>query len=548
MRFLFEEKKKQKSIRMLTCLITVIFFSVGTWSCSSNGDDGSKDPIELPPVVFTADKDVAGKVELYTSFNSGTNVIKISNTGVSGQVSKFQISPDGTQVAYLSNAETSSQYELYVVAIDGGTSKKVSGTLDTNTSVEEDFAWSTDNTYVAFRKFEDSTSGLELFTVEPDLVSPVADVPTRVSGELAVTEEVTGFSWAPTGTNEDLIAYRSDEEDLSTTFALYTTKADGTGNVLASIVSSTGNVEPDFAWSPNGEFLAYRGNLRPTGATDLFTRLIQPPTNTTVSNNGLVGSREVLSFAWSHDTQWIAYVADQNFDNVYDLYATRPTLTGSNKLTQFLGTGNQDVRPDIAWSPNLLIAFRANRNNDNVFELFTTTPSPQLPPINQVSGTITAVGGNVSSFAWAPDGNRIAYYADQSTFNVFELHTTAPTTVDDQTVSSAPNVKDDYAWSPDSSLIAFRADQDTPNVIELYSATATGAIGNKVSGSILVANGSVKSFKWEQDGFGIAYTANQEDFLKIELYTSRPDGADNTKISGDITPPDGDVFDFDWVP
>jgi hypothetical protein len=551
MRLLFEEKKMQKQVRILIGIIVVVSLSVGMLSCgSSDNGNGTTDPIYLPPVVFTANKAVVGKIELYTTFNGGTEVVKISGTLAGSQVTNFQISPSGTQVAYRADLDTAGIYELYVVAVDGvGGSVKVSGALAPGTSVEADFAWSADSAYIAFRKQADAVRGLELFTVEPGVLNPT---PTRVSSELDAGEMVTEFAWAPAGINETLIAYRSDE-DATDFFVLYTAIADGTGHTRASRVGNSVGSVIDFAWAPSGTTLAYRGNLMLLTAKDLFTRVLAPPVDTIVSNGGLVGNREVIAYAWAPNNLWIAYVADQNFDTIYDLYATQPNLTGSNKLTPLLNVG-QNVEPDIAWSPNsVLIAFRANLDFAAVVELFTTTPTPQLPPINKVSGAMTA-GGNVDSFAWAPNSQQIAYRANQDANIIFELYTSAATTavgnlkVNFPLVVNGQNVAADYAWSPTSSRIAYRANQDDVNIIELYSSTPNATANSKVSGPITAAGGNVESFEWEQAGLGIAYRANQDETAKIELYSSLPDGTDNTKISGPIVPPDGDVGAFDWVP
>ena len=118
-------------------------FSYG--GCDSSSGDGSDNQI-FPPVVFRADKDTAGTIELYAAFNNGTSIIKLSGAMVAGgNVIDFTISPDGTLVAYLADQMIDEQFELFVVAVDGGVPVNISQLFLLNSDVEN-FKWSPDNT------------------------------------------------------------------------------------------------------------------------------------------------------------------------------------------------------------------------------------------------------------------------------------------------------------------------------------------------------------------------------------------------------------------
>ena len=126
----------------LTHLLLSIFLILFLLSCGSGSDDednGSQpvsDLVDLQPLVFMADKDIKGTVELYVSSEAGSDIKKLSGTLVDGgDVVDFRISPDGKFVAYVADQDTNQVFELYVSETDkliGDSEVKVSGTMAGN--------------------------------------------------------------------------------------------------------------------------------------------------------------------------------------------------------------------------------------------------------------------------------------------------------------------------------------------------------------------------------------------------------------------------------
>ena len=87
----------------LLCLLVL-----GMPACDSGSSGGSgKGTRDLPPLVFMADKDVLGTIELYLSSDAGGQILKISGYMVAGgNVIDFKVSHDGDSVAYLADQET----------------------------------------------------------------------------------------------------------------------------------------------------------------------------------------------------------------------------------------------------------------------------------------------------------------------------------------------------------------------------------------------------------------------------------------------------------
>lgn len=102
-------------------------------------------------ILFLADKDQAGRVELYrVPLEGESDPVRLSKTPApGGNVSSFVTSPDGRYVAYHGDIEQDNVEEIFVVASVGGDSTKLNGRLIAGGDVASDFAWSLDGSRIA---------------------------------------------------------------------------------------------------------------------------------------------------------------------------------------------------------------------------------------------------------------------------------------------------------------------------------------------------------------------------------------------------------------
>jgi protease II len=387
---------------------------------------------------------------------------------------------------------------------------------------------------------------LELFTTD-------GSSRRRLSGSLAAFTEVKQFEWAP---DSSLVAFTSDKDTIGN-FKLFTSAPDTTDkpDVRSDPLSVSSSQVFDFAWAPDSERIAYTSNANFINRTELFTTVASPGASREIRavSELLVDGREVVEFAWDPiNSARIAYTADQDTDDVTELYTTLPDVDfDSVKVSGPIIPADGDVG-SFAWNPfdASRIAYLADSSVDGVVELFTTEPDDDLNVVKLHDDL--PVGRSVEDFAWASDGSRIAYMADQDSDDVTELFTSTPD-------SKLNNVKisgtlvlfgnvTSFLWAPDSSRVAYRADQDTQTVFELYTSLPNTNTGNKKVSGEMQASGSVESdFKWAGDTSGLGYVADQISDEVFELFESLPDGSKNKKISGTLAE-DGDVFEFDFVP
>lgn len=543
-----------------TCRLLMLLALV---ACGSGG--GGEEVIRVtstfPPVVFTADKDTDGVVELYASFNDGTEIIKLSGTMVSGgNVVAFAVSPDGIYVAYVADQDTDDVFELYAVPVDktpAETAVKISGSM-AGSGIKEIaagsgdyfFAWAPDSSRVAYIADQNAAGVFELFTSTPDGSDNV-----RVSGALVSGGDVLDFEWGPASA---LIAYVADQDTVDVQ-ELYVSPADSntpnvpvSGPMAGSGIRLISEGVYAFAWSPDSAWLAYIADQVLITKFELFTARPSGINNVQVSGP-LDSNRDVDSFAWSPQSDQIVYRANQDILTALELYTAYPDIAlRSQHITSGFDPGENTRQ--FGWSPTIIdfaqrIAFIADKDIPGLFQLYTTSPNNSN---NVLVSSVTSAGGNVNEFTWAPNGELLAYRGETpTTLGIEELFTTRRTLPEIRRLSFlVPSGGDvlDFAWAPNGSRIAYRADQLTDNKIELFTNTPRGdQISNKrISGS-LPPGGDVTEFQWAPDSSGVGYIADQNTDNTFELFASLPAGGDNTLLSGSLVS-GGNVFAFEWVP
>jgi len=499
-------------------------------------------------VVFLADKDLENRTDLYLAMLDGSAVYRLNGPLVpGGNVYGFKISLDRRYVAYRADQDTRYVYELYVAQADGSGAKKVSGTLASGGV--GDYGWAPDSSRIAYTAIQNANTGSELFTSRPDGTNNV-----RVSGPLVSGGNVYAFRWAP---DSSRLAYTADQ-NTDGVVELFSSRPDGTNNARVSgPLMAGGQVFYNaVTWAPDSSRIAYKASQLTTMTPEMFTSRPDGSGNVRVSHpltdNDFIYSDAPL---WAPDSSRLAYISrttrsdNSNYYYAENLYTTRPDGTGATQVSAVpMPYGQYRNIGQVSWAPNgTRIAYTAQQNTDNVFELFSS--GPDCAGNVQVSGSLVAGGtlgwyGDV--FSWAPDSSRIAYRANQRSSDIYELFTSDPVGNNNVRASGSlvtgGNVGS-FSWAPDSRYLAYTADQLVKGRLELYTATPDGSLNPRVSGQ-MAQNGNVQGFAWSADGSRLVYRADQLVDEQYELFVAAPDGnAVNTNISGTLTA-NGDVFGF----
>lgn len=266
-------------------------------------------------IVFSSRRDGNGEIYLLTSKAEHN----LSNHPLEDM--EADLSPDGKKVAF--SSERDGIYHIYLVDADGSNlTQLTSGQVG-------DFSprWSPDGELIAFSRTGDiyvmRTDGSDLRQVtEAEVEQPVP--PCRAGAFLG--------GWSPDG--KKLTFYAAS---LSPQLGQVCT-VDIDGSNLAVVVSEplTFHVEP--AWSPDGQWIAYRSirednneirKVHPDGTGD-----------TNLTNNPATD----IEPGWSPDGQWIVFSSDRT--GGFDLYMMKPDGSEQTRLTT-------DPRKDSdpSWGP-----------------------------------------------------------------------------------------------------------------------------------------------------------------------------------------------------
>jgi Tol biopolymer transport system component len=409
----------------------------------------------------------------------------------------FQFSPDSSRVLYVADQDTDSVFELYVAPSAGGSAQKRSGPLVNGGDVVAASArFSPDSSRVAYVADQDADEVLELYSVASS-----GGATLKLSGPLPVSGDVDASSpvFSP---NSSRIIYRADQQ-TDQVFELYSVPATG-------------------------------------GAT---TKL-----NGTLVNGGDIDGG---GLRYSPDGSHVLYIADQETDEVFELYSIPATGGASQKLSGPLVLGGNVASGSAQYNASgSRVLYVADQSDDAVDELYSVAATGG-PPL-KLNGTLVT-GGNVSTTGnrFSPDGNRIVYRADEDHDEVFELYSVAsaggtPVKLNGSLVSAGNVAADSARVSPDSTHVLYLADQVTDNKFELYNVPIAGGTPVKLNG-LLPSTGDVTSAEFTPDGSRVIYLANEDAANVFELYSVPSSGGTPTKLSGPLVT-GGDVTDFEISP
>ena len=280
----------------------------------------------------------------------------------------------------------------------------------------------------------------------------------------------------------------------------------------------------------------------------------------------------VVDFKISPSGFWVAYVADQDTDELFELYVV-PVDKLSNESAvkvsvEIEGSGIKEIRAGsmqyfFAWAPNSSrVAYIADAKKD-VYELFTATPSGKQ---KKLISELVDSDSDVEDFEWEPKSELLAYVADQDRDDVFELYTAEAdrdfrrSTIKISRAMAGRGVRESYAaagryafgWAPDSSWIAYIADQLIPDKFELFTATPDGNLNGRISRA-RSDNQDVREFSWAPNSVRVAYTANHNVSDRIDLFTglkssSGLNSSGSPRLLSTGLGPGQQVAVFKWAP
>lgn len=268
---------------------------------------------------------------------------------LNGTVPSFAWAPDGSRVAYYANPAADADYRIFTVRPDGTGHSAVSG----SSAVWSPGPWSFDAGHLAWWAHDGFFKVYTLRAARAD-GSEVATIGSHPYGNGPVR-----FTWSPTASH---LAYQNFEDNFNGS-DVYTVRPDGSGKVKLSpsgadafrvlwapdghrvsfyaagfwVCGPAGENPVKVArtsgdWSPDSHYLAVGDALDTAGVVELY--VVRPDgTSTTKVSGPMIPGGDVDLFEWSPGGTRIAWLADAEIDQVFELYCGNRDGTGRVKVS-----------------------------------------------------------------------------------------------------------------------------------------------------------------------------------------------------------------------
>jgi Tol biopolymer transport system component len=442
-------------------------------------------------VVYLADQDEDGTVELYRAGIDGTGVTKLNTTlAEGGNVIDFKIAPDGSRVVYWANVTNATQKDLFSVPIMGGESA----------ALHED--------------------GVFDYEIAPD-------------SSLVV---FTAFS-------RDHMYYVGDA-------VLYSAPIEGGGSTVLGEWGQAGDPGVmDFKISPDSQYIAVH-----IFSTLIGLNVHPGLVLIDIQGAGLTYIREiVLPYEFSPDSNYLVYVErdahgfgdglrhysiDEDLHRTIGdyLFPTSFRLTpqpvdgayrivfGQSSLSSIPVEGGAHTGLAGAWLSHAISA-----DGDDVVYLSAATPH-ELYRVPTLGGTgirlndPLVAGGDVTTFRLTTDGHTAVYRADQVVDERFELFAVpvlggavVPLT---DALSGSQDVEEAFVIDPDGMTVLYLADPLVDERIELFAVPMAGGDSRRINADLSSGSAVEADISVTPDGLHALYRADQQTGGQIELYAA----------------------------
>jgi len=377
-------------------------------------------------VVFVGDLETTAKKELYSVSINGGAITKLNGTipNNSDVKTNFIISPDDSQVVYVADQDTNGKNELYSVSINGGTTSKLNGTLIGGGDII-DYALSQDGNTIVYRADQDINNVRELYSV-----SITGGAVTKLNLDLAGDQDVDqDYLISP---DSSLVVYRADQE-TNNIVEIYSVSING------GIITKLNDPLPQFGdififrISPDSVRVIYSGDATTSATNELYSVPIGGGSVITL-NGPIVTGGDVISndIKISPDNSRVIYIAEQDTDLVREIYSVPIEGGVVTKLNGSMVNGGDIVGSDafLLSSDSSRVVYRADQDINNVVEIYANLIVPNPNPPVAVCTNITVqldAGGNVIIQPQDVDGGSsdaegtITLNIDQDTFTCADI-------------------------------------------------------------------------------------------------------------------------------
>ena len=380
-----------------------------------NGDVSSFAVSSTGWAVYLGDQDIDEQHELYsTPLDGSLAAVRLNGTLVAGgDVDAFEVVPDGTRVIYQSDQETDSTLEIFSAPIDGSaTAVKLSAPFSPGggsvNGPENAFAISPDSRRVLYRGRQGPISPIVLYTAPEGGGAPAQALTSAVSGRGVLSERIRF-----TANSER--AYFTAQIDPNPAVELFTVPADGSGSpVKVSGTPVAGGHVVEFDVPAASTTVFYRADQDVDGQVELYSTPGDGSGTPVRLNDTLPPDGDVRKLAISSDGARVAFLADSGADELFELSSV--TADGSTAPVQLsadpeAGVTLGDVEQFVISPDALQVVYTADQDEDQVREIYSVPISGGQPV--RLNPELVE-GGNVArnDFHVSPDSRSVVYRSD----------------------------------------------------------------------------------------------------------------------------------------
>lgn len=392
---------------------------------------GAVDTAEITPdgasVVFSGDIAVDNRPEIWSVPIAGpaANALRLSGAAPAGASTggvEFRISPDSSRVVYTGEFETLGVRELWSSAVGvAGRVKLNPAVISAGDVSTNHLEIASDGARVVFFGDLRVDERLEVWSVPVAGPASAADRlnPTPVAG--GEISNAYPFAVSPDGS---WVALHGDLQ-TSGVHELWRVPISGPATAAVKVnpdLPADGDIEGDYAFSPDSDWLVFRGDLDEPGERGLWSAARLGDAGSAVSLSGsIVAGGDSLNFEVTSDSARVVFRGDLSIDGRLWLYSRAIDGSGSRALlTSELLFDDEAAVSDFVLSPDgSEVAYVADPTVTGRKELYRrrVDGSGGLEHLSGPSPTFTAVDAP----RFTPDGRGVTYLADADFANADEL-------------------------------------------------------------------------------------------------------------------------------
>ena len=489
--------------------------------------------------VFIADKDTAGRYELYSAPVDGSSApVKLSSglaigTGDEG-VSSFQITPDGTQVVFLADANHGGGVDdVFSVPVDGSAAPVRLN--DGSEAPVSAFGLSPDGTRTAFFGIDTTfaSGSVELYSASIGVASSAKQISDAGSANSA--GDVIFADFSPDGAT----AIYAADAIADGVFQWFSVAADAAAPGSDVQLSSALSEVSGLAVSPDSSTVVYTGDENVVGVLEVFSVPIGGGSATQL--NPAMAGTGATEIEVCSDGACVAYLADQETAGVIEVYRASIGVAGSGARLSTPMSGSQltdtlNVSPD-----STTVLYEADQNTPGTFELFRVPLDASAAPSALHGLAPPDSAGYFTGLGTPIIGRRAVYPVLGAAVDLFSVPfdgSESFTRINDG-LAAGDTVLAAFLPTHAERLLAYGVGPETDAVTRTVHAAAIRGDLPAEQINVTAAAGALGavSFEISSDQSHAVYVQDQDTTGKLELFSSALDSdADAVANAGDNCP------------